>query len=511
MPTIRAVEAERLRRLRERSGLTQADLAESFGVAKSAVAQWERGERTIPGPALELIDLYARHLGIESDRREIARPWRLWAARSSRGARAAALWLVIHGSESVESPVARHLRAAALRQFVQTLGGMKGLSAKFLDMVAYMDFVLPDDRELMASWAREAATPMPPFVLRDVFLSEFARAPKEMFREWNRAPAAVASIGQVHRAVTHEGQDVAVKVQHPRIVELLQADLRNIDLLDRIMCLVWPAQRRGEVHEELRERLLAECDYRLELDNMRAFAAMFAARTDLAFPRPIEALSGPRVLTATWIAGRTFDEFVRDASQPERDHAGRAIWSFFYESWLGHGRFHADPHPGNLVFQEGRVAFLDFGRVKAVSEEFRGICRRMTRALLECDISAFRRELVASGCVPSPADYDFHYAFRTMLTYYKPCLVEGPFVFTMDYVRTLWRLFTGNANRTRSCFPREIVFMEQFYFGVGSLLARIGASVDCRSILVPLLYEVDERGSAPPALGALQLDALGVS
>jgi hypothetical protein len=166
-----------------------------------------------------------------------------------------------------------------------------------------------------------------------------------------------------HGATLRDGKRVAVKVQYPDIVASLEADLRNLGLLGRMFCIMAPSQRPGTIFAELSERFSEECDYTHEAANIQYFTRFFEGRNDIRIPQVVESLSTRRILTLDLAEGVSLDAFAKSANQDERNRAGQAIWEFFYTPTQLGGRFHADPHDANLMFQDGAVVFLDFGRV----------------------------------------------------------------------------------------------------------------------------------------------------
>ena len=191
--------------------------------------------------------------------------------------------------------------------------------------------------------------------------------------------------------------------------------------------LVWPAQEHGVLFGELRDRVLDECDYVLEATHIGEFARIVQGREDLVFPRVLPSLPAPaRILTIPYVIGDRLEAFVAHSSPADRNHAGAALWHFYFESVFRHDLLHADPHPDNLLFRPDRVAWLlDFGRVKRLSPAFKETYKHMVRALMERDFEAFRREVIAIGCVPDPTHFDFHYAYRAMTRICAPYLWLG--------------------------------------------------------------------------------------
>ena len=131
-----------------------------------------------------------------------------------------------------------------------------------------------------------------------------------MFAEWDPEPIAAASIGQVHRAITHDGRAVAVKVQYPGIAETMAADLDNVALLRRMLKITAPNQDVDGLVAELRERVLEELDYRREADNQRLLADYYDGHPTIHVPRIIDELSTRRVVTSELSDGARFAELA---------------------------------------------------------------------------------------------------------------------------------------------------------------------------------------------------------
>ena len=178
---------------------------------------------------------------------------------------------------------AYQLRTTA--QVVEALGNMKGALMKIGQMASYLDDGLPEPvREALASLQQDAP-PMSPALCSQVVREELGDEPDRVFAEWDPSPIAAASIGQVHRGVTHSGIRVAVKVQYPGVDDAIRADLVNTDLIFRVLGMMFPGLDPGPLVDELRERLTEELDYRNEASNQRFFADAFAGHPFISVPR----------------------------------------------------------------------------------------------------------------------------------------------------------------------------------------------------------------------------------
>jgi predicted unusual protein kinase regulating ubiquinone biosynthesis (AarF/ABC1/UbiB family) len=165
-----------------------------------------------------------------------------------------------------------------------TLGAMKGVMMKVGQMASYVDDGLsPAVRRTLAR-LQDSVPPMEPELAATVVAEELGAPPERAFARWDPQPIAAASIGQVHRAVTLDGQAVAVKVQYPGVAEMMAADLRNVALLRRILRISAPAQDVDALLAELRDRVLEELDYRREAASQQRFAAYYRGHPTIHVP-----------------------------------------------------------------------------------------------------------------------------------------------------------------------------------------------------------------------------------
>lgn len=197
----------------------------------------------------------------------------------------------------------------------------------------------------------------------------------EVFAELERDPISAASLGQVHRGRLHSGERVAVKVQRPGLREQITLDLyivRNLaGWLNRNVRLI--RSDLVALIDELGTRVFEEMDYLNEASNAERFAQLHAHNPRIAVPRIHRQATSRRVLTMEWIDGvkLTNLEAVRELGIDPDDLVQVGV-NCSLQQLLEHGFFHADPHPGNLLaLPDGRLAYLDFGMMSAVSREAR--------------------------------------------------------------------------------------------------------------------------------------------
>lgn len=312
---------------------------------------------------------------------------------------------VASADQKVALDAAFQLRTA--EQVAEALGGMKGALMKLGQMASYLDQGLPEPVRDALAQLQSDAPPMASSLARATVEASLGRSIDEAFAEWDDVPMASASIGQVHRAVTHDGRAVAVKVQYPGVGEAIKADLGNAGLIFGAVGMLFPGLEPGPIVDELRERLVEELDYRLEARNQRLFADAYRDHPFIHVPEVVDELSADVVLTTELAEGVRFHEVATTWSQEERDLAAESIYRFVFGSLYRLRAFNGDPHPGNYLFSPGgRVTFLDFGLVKHFTPHDVEVMEQMIRAIvIEGDIPAYRRALDAAGLLPLSADF----------------------------------------------------------------------------------------------------------
>ncbi|HEX8089793.1 MAG TPA: AarF/ABC1/UbiB kinase family protein [Blastocatellia bacterium] len=247
--------------------------------------------------------------------------------------------------------------------------------------------------------------------------SELNRPLKDVFARIGEQPIASASLGQVYRARLVTGEDVAVKVQRPRLGENIRFDLdllRGVGrFLDRHPKLFPGAEWLGAV-DEFDRVIHEELDYRREAANAEEFRHNFATWPMIHVPRMFKDLSTGRVLVMEFISGTKVSDLagLRAAGHEPR-RINELLYRTYFKQLLEDGFFHADPHPGNLlVMADGRLAVFDFGMVGRISEELQ---RQMIEAffhLYNRDVDSIVDDLINLGFLKPGADVA---AFRTIV------------------------------------------------------------------------------------------------
>jgi len=239
--------------------------------------------------------------------------------------------------------------------------------------------------------------------------SELGRPVCELFADFEEVPFASASIAQVHRARLLTGQLVAVKVQHLGIEETIRVDLEIIagfaELAEKMP--EFANYQPRVTAAEFQQMLLRELDFGREERSMRQFAHDFAADPSVRIPRSYPELSTSRVLTMELLEGMNLSEVARcGGSGLDLELVARRGAELYLEMIFGHGFYHADPHPGNvLLLSDNVIGLLDFGMVGRLDGQLRERIEEMLLAVIGRDGDQLTSLVVRMGAAPTNLDF----------------------------------------------------------------------------------------------------------
>jgi predicted unusual protein kinase regulating ubiquinone biosynthesis (AarF/ABC1/UbiB family) len=333
--------------------------------------------------------------------------------------------------------VAAEIQARTAEQLFRVLGELKGGAMKFGQSLSVIEAALPE--EIFAPYRgaltklQDSAPPMPAATTHRVLAQAFGRQWRRRFQSFDDSPAAAASIGQVHRAVWHDGREVAVKVQYPGAGEALMADLAQISRLARVFGPLLPALDLKPLLAELRERVGEEIDYQLEAEAQQGFAEAFGGDADFLVPRVVA--QSQQVIVSDWIDGTPLSTVITDGTKEERDHVGLLLARFFFSSPARAGLLHADPHPGNWrLMPDGRLGVLDYGLVARLPAGLPPSIGRLLRIALTGDADAVLDGLRDEGFVRPSSRVDAGALLDYLMPLVEPASVER-FHFTREWMR----------------------------------------------------------------------------
>jgi ubiquinone biosynthesis protein len=312
-------------------------------------------------------------------------------------------------------------RGRRLREMLDELGPT---FVKFGQLLSTRPDVIPPDIVAELRGLQDDASPVPFTQIRDVVESELGLTVDRAFLEFDLTPIASASIGQVHRAVLPDGQEVVVKVQRPAAAGQIEADIGLLYqaaklLKERVRALEFMDPQ--ELVDEFARSIRFELDYGHEARNAEIFHRNFARTDGVVVPRVIRQYSTAKVLTLEYLRGTKIADLDLAALLPDerRDIAHRLA-----DTWMTmvfrHGFFHADPHPANIfVLDSGELGLVDFGQAeKLTDDDMAKLTRLFVDAATE-NIDAIPRRLRELGVRYAPErEQEFRSELRVLFERY---------------------------------------------------------------------------------------------
>ncbi|MEU9673240.1 AarF/ABC1/UbiB kinase family protein [Streptomyces parvus] len=409
------------------------------------------------------------------------------------------------GGKSAEL-VAREVQQRTADQLFKTLGELKGGAMKLGQALSVFESALPEEiagpYRAALTKLQEAAPPLPAHTVHSVLEERIGEDWREYFLEFEDAPAAAASIGQVHRAVWHDGREVAVKVQYPGAGEALLSDLAQLSRFARLLGPLVPGMDIKPLIKELRDRVSEELDYELEAQAQREHADEFADDPDVVIPQVVH--QADQVLVTEWIDGIPLSEVIVEGTAEQRDRAGQLLARFLFSGPARTGLLHADPHPGNFRLlapvqdaehpeEDGgpvgswRLGVLDFGTVDRLPGGLPRPVGDSLRMALEGDAAGVYGLLREENFVKESIDLDPDEVLDYLLPIIEPTQVEE-FTFTRGWIRDQAARIADPRSPAHQLgrqlnLPPSYVLIHRVTLSTIGVLCQLGATVRMRDEL----------------------------
>ena len=413
------------------------------------------------------------------------------------------------GNQLFGVPLDRPEHAA---EITAALGGLKGPLMKVAQIMATVPDMLPEEYTAELAQLQHNAPSMGwPFVKRRMS-AELGSDWQRRFASFERTAAAAASLGQVHRAVAHDGTRLACKLQYPDMASAVEADLQQLKVVFAIYRRYDRAIDPSNIHAELSARLREELDYRREAKQIQLYGRMLADEPGAHVPEPVADLSSDRLLTMTWLDGEPILASV-DRHKELRNSVAANMFRAWYVPFYRYGVLHGDPHLGNYTVRpDGSVNLLDFGCIRIFPASFIGAVIDLYWALRRND-----RDLAVHAYETWGFSHLSHDVIEILNQWARflygplmedrmqPIQEEGGVMYGARVAGKVQRELREKGGVTP---PREFVLMDRAAIGLGSVFTRLRAELNWHRMFHDLIEGFDATtiaGRQEDALAAVGL------
>ncbi len=387
--------------------------------------------------------------------------------------------------------------AATARRLAERLSNLRGAAMKLGQLISLQgEDVLPPEFAQALAVLRSSADPMPSGQLHRVLGREYGKGWERRFAEFSDEPIAAASIGQVHRVRARDGRALALKIQYPGVARSIASDVDNVATLLR-MANVLPLGIDVEgIASEAKRQLQQESDYIAEGRFLEQYAKLVADDPDLLVPRVHWDLTTPRVLAMDFVEGVPLEAMARDdVPQKQRDKLGTVLEYLTFRELFEFHVMQTDPNFANYLFQPdtGRLVLLDFGATQEFPVDFVERFRRITRAIVARDRATIAEQAVAIGYLAEDAPPAQREAVIDVIQLVcEPLQHRGRYDFAASNLPARARDLGFDLAFKQGLLkapPPDTMFLHRKLAGMYLLLARLGAHVDVRKLIQPLLAD----------------------
>ncbi len=369
------------------------------------------------------------------------------------------------------------------------LAGMRGAAMKAGQLLSMETAdMLPPELAQILGRLRADAYFMPPAQLKKVLIANWGRDFLRHFKRFDVHPIAAASIGQVHRAQTRDGRDLAIKVQYPGIRDSIDSDMRNLGLILRRSGMMPDSFDIDRLLTDGAAQLHEETDYAREAAALTRFGAHLANDPDFILPEVQADLSTRDILAMSFVEGRSIDD-AADMDQPARDRIATALVTLTLRELFELGDMQTDPNFANYRYQPdtGRIVLLDFGATLEFAPDRVAQYRALFRAATSGDDTAAWDAMVAIGLVGADSsEGDRAHILRLFSLATEPLRQGGTLDFaTCGLLARLRRegLVLADEGVDIHAPPTDTLLLQRKVLGCYLLAERLRARVDLDPIL----------------------------
>ena len=379
------------------------------------------------------------------------------------------------------------------QRLARRLSSLRGAAMKLGQLLSLEgDDYLPEEITGALAILRSEAHAMPDAQLRRVLGHAYGRGWEQRFAFFGMEPVAAASIGQVHRAWTTDGREVALKIQYPGVAKSIDSDVDNLASVLKLSRLLSAQVDLSMVLTEAKRQLRQEADYRAEAAHLRRYAALLAGDDAFVVPRVHDDLTTAHILAMDFVDGVPLDQ-VTDVPQALRDRIGAQLYRLFFRELFEFRFVQTDPNFANFLLlpQTEQIALLDFGAAREVPARLSRLYAELFGAAIARDRKVLERVVVEIGFIAADERRDrVEGVVDFFLIACEPFRHRGVYDFGNSDLPPRVRAAVVEVAVRRGLFhppPPDTLFVHRKLAGTFLHAARLGARLDVQALLAPFL------------------------
>ncbi|WP_107845197.1 ABC1 kinase family protein [Litoreibacter ponti] len=381
------------------------------------------------------------------------------------------------------------LTPANAARLTNQLAQMRGAAMKMGQLMSMEagEFLPPELADILAHLRADAHF-MPPQQLKKVLIANWGADFLKRFKRFDVYPIAAASIGQVHRGVTKDGREVAVKVQYPGVRKSIDSDVSNVAALMRLSGLIPKELDLSPLLDEARRQLHEEADYLREGQMLARFGTLMAGETDFRVPALYADLTTADILGMEYVPGVAV-ESLSDADQATRNRVTERLIMLTLRELFDLGVMQTDPNFANYRYdaETGQIILLDFGAAREIVPELSAKFRALLRAGLQGTREDMRRAAIEIGYFNADTSEHHQRQILDMMEIaFTPLRSTEPFDFATNPTVAQLRDAGMEFGRDRDFWvipPMDTLYIQRKFAGIYLLATRLKARVNVAPIL----------------------------
>ena len=383
------------------------------------------------------------------------------------------------------------------KRVTKQLSAMRGAAMKVGQLLSMeSEGVLPEELSKLLAQLREGALSMPEDQLEQSLNQAYGNDWIKKFKSLNRIPLAAASIGQVHRATTHDDEQIVLKIQYPGVVDSIDSDVDNIAWLLRVSNLLPEHMEIGELLEDAKIQLHEEANYILEGQHLANFYQVLFDDERYVIPWYYDALSTDTVLAMEFVEGEPI-ESVSNLAQVELNEMMSNLMDLMIKELFEIRLMQTDPNFANYRYlpETGQIVLLDFGATRSFKKKFVVSYKRLIRAVIAQDKQQLIEAADGLGYAASSASEQYQEFLFEIFT-----LALAPFAQDLEYDFAAYPISESMSDMSDQALgfkefwqtpPSDILYLHRKLGGMYLLATKLKAKVNCHQLVLPWIKRLN--------------------